>query len=867
MAVGVGRSSRGPEVTESPSETATEIETPRTYSRRLDVLGLLWVLGAALVAILPALLHGRYLGSFDFLTTHGLTARSGVVIHNATTGDIEDEVVPWAQLAWTQVHAGHVPLWVPNSALGMPLAFNFGSAVFSVPALVSYLFPIGAILWVQVLVSFVVGGTGAYFFGRVLGLHPIACALAGTTWVLSGPFFGYLGIPDTSVMSWAGWQFGLVVLIVRGRHRFWSVLLFALTVAASIYAGNPQIEVLILLPLAVFFVVLLLWRHYVAHGEGPVLRPVADLAVATVAGAALSAPLVLPGLQLANASVRNSGSFGSAYPHSQVLGVLFQSFWGQPIAGSFVNGQGFYQEEWVYVGAIALALSVVAAAIRWRRPEVAGLVLAVLVAVAASIFEPADELLNKFPFIGHAWWSRSLIPLAFLLAMLAGVGLDAMIRKSEQRRAARWALGAFAAIAVVLLLVWLLARGNLPAYAARVRAESFTWPVASTVIGGAAFGSLLLVRRSDDAKASSRTFRWLLTGLAVVIVADVALIWLFGRVNLPAYSAHLQVANFIWPAVLTAVFLGLLAVLLVLERRYGSAWRRRGFRGLTFGVVGLVLASQTALLIVDDGPLPSSQSTEYASTPAVAALQRIAGSSVVGLGNAGELTGGIGLGLAPNTNLPYGIHEFAEYDPIAPLSWFDTWKPLNGTASGLPGVYDFDPGILNATVARRYGISYVLEPHGATGPTGGVFVTRLGDEDLYRIPGATAATLVPAEPSGEWPSIDAPGKAVPMERPTPSQVRVVTNASSPQVLRLRLSSFPGWHATIDGRPLSLSPYLTMMLQAHIPAGKHVIELSYWPKRFTEGLVVAALVVVGFVVAGIVIRRRDILERLRRKPSG
>ena len=115
----------------------------------------------------------------------------------------------------------------------------------------------------------------------------------------------------------------------------------------------------------------------------------------------------------------------------------------------------------------------VAVASRWRRPEVAGLVAGIVVALAATIVGPANDLLNKLPFIGHAWWSRSLIPLAFCLSMLAGVGLDTVIRKSEQRRAARWGIGAFSTIALVLVLVWLFGRGDLPTYAAHVRAESF----------------------------------------------------------------------------------------------------------------------------------------------------------------------------------------------------------------------------------------------------------------------------------------------------------------------------------------------------------------------------------------------------------
>ena len=74
---------------------------------------------------------------------------------------------------------------------------------------------------------------------------------------------------------------------------------------------------------------------------------------------------------------------------------------------------------------------------------------------------------------------------------------------------------------------------------------------------------------------------------------------------------------------------------------------------------------------------------------------------------------------------------------------------------------------------------------------------------------------------------------------------MVTTSSSATVLRLRLASFPGWQATIDGKPLALSPYLSMMLQAHIPPGKHHIQLHYWPKEFTDGIALAALAVAAF----------------------
>jgi hypothetical protein len=286
-------------------------------------------------------------------------------------------------------------------------------------------------------------------------------------------------------------------------------------------------------------------------------------------------------------------------------------------------------------------------------------------------------------------------------------------------------------------------------------------------------------------------------------------------------------------------------------------WSRLAIR-----VGGSLLMLQTVYLVIADAPVFGSTSTPFQPTPAVTALQRAVGSSLVGLGtgsHAGAF-GGLGLGLAPDSNSDYGIHEFAVYDPITPLSFFTDWSRSYNTSPGAESIYDFIPSINEAAVARRYGVSYVLEQAGHSGPSGAVFDTRVGNEDLYRIPGAATATLVPMTESTGWPSDDAPGIAVPVDRLSPSQVRIVTDSSSPQVLRLRVTALPGWSATIDGKPLAMATYLSWMLQAHLPPGRHVIELHYWPKRFTEGIVLAVVTVIALAAAGVVTRRRTTLLR-------
>ena len=149
------------------------------------------------------------------------------------------------------------------------------------------------------------------------------------------------------------------------------------------------------------------------------------------------------------------------------------------------------------------------------------------------------------------------------------------------------------------------------------------------------------------------------------------------------------------------------------------------------------------------------------------------------------------------------------------------------------------------------------------GPTGSVLVGKIGDEVLYRIPGASPATITPASSTGTPPD-DAPEVPVHVSHPDPAAWSMEVRSTKPQVLRLRLTDVPGWHATIDGKALPLQPFAGVMLQARVPAGSHRIELQYWPSSFSVGMVLAAGAVFGLLAAPVVAWLR---RRRREKPAG
>jgi hypothetical protein len=263
----------------------------------------------------------------------------------------------------------------------------------------------------------------------------------------------------------------------------------------------------------------------------------------------------------------------------------------------------------------------------------------------------------------------------------------------------------------------------------------------------------------------------------------------------------------------------------------------------------------------------SSSTTYLPTTPAEQKLARVVGDQTVALGDNGCF--GHQLGIVPDLNVALGVRELADYEPLVPKTFNEAWRNATGydTAPAVfPGV-PFSvvcPAVTSLAVARQFGVAFVLEPEQHPGPPGTQFVTRIDAESLYRVPGAGPATLVAIPSDGSTPGPDAPGSLVAVTHPGPASWRVVTSAPAVRLLRLRLTAVPGWHATIDGRPVAVTRWGTVMVQVRVPAGHHVVEVDYWPGAFTAGIGLAAAS--GFAVAALLLAGRVRRRRARVSPT-
>lgn len=367
-----------------------------------------------------------------------------------------------AALDW--VH-GHVPWWNPYEGLGAPLAAEMQSGAFFPPILL-LLLPRGVLL-LHLLLE-LVAGLATYALARELGLRPGWAAALGVAFGLNGTF-AWLGNAAANPVAFLPLTLLGVERCLAGRRWGWGLTVGA--VAAGLYSGFPETELLDLLLVAVWS----LARVATLRPVPAALRKAGALAGAGVTGGLLAAPLLAPFAgYLARADTQGhqqgfshvfvvpagAASVGFPYLFGPIFGWLGQQPPHQLIR--FWSSVGGY----VTFGVLLLACVGVCAGPGHRvlRAALAG--WAALFLARSYGVPPALALLGHVPGLSEVAVDRYCLPSCELaLVVLAGFGLQAL----DRARRARLLAGVLLAAAVGALL-WVNAAGlrdqltGLPGY-------------------------------------------------------------------------------------------------------------------------------------------------------------------------------------------------------------------------------------------------------------------------------------------------------------------------------------------------------------------------------------------------------------------
>ena len=448
-------------------------------SRPLTVMALVAAVSFVLLGIGSPLLGLTVFAGTDALTEKSPYYDAGY--HRAPTqniymDDIYDAELPATDLYARSVAEGEPADWNPYIAGGTPLAATPNYALYSPLTWPRYLLPGWLAPAYIKLFEMIASVVGCVLFLRLLGLRYATAVLGGIVFTSSAFMVMWTNWPQTRLAALIPWLFWAAERVVR-RRRATDAVLVAGALAGMLLAGFPAVTAFALLTVVPYVLVRVVARRR-TDGAG-VVRPLLLFGGGAIGGAALAAVQLVPWLYfyptwwIGGRAQTPDLHLSPAYLVTMFAPWTFGSA-GQPTdAPTWYPGGGpgdNMVEASSYLGAAALVLVVVAvAAARPARSLLPPGVWAFLVAATAGwlaiIYTAVPlRLLVELPVFSANFVGRARSVLGFLLAVLAAVGLEVLLRArarapqpaSGRSRVSRWwgpAVIVGAAVGVALLVV------------------------------------------------------------------------------------------------------------------------------------------------------------------------------------------------------------------------------------------------------------------------------------------------------------------------------------------------------------------------------------------------------------------------------
>lgn len=551
----------------------------------LDGVSYLLLAAFVIVTLGPALLGLGALVDVDLLTVHlpfrAINGRSDgefITLRQDTT----DYYLPAIAVIKQAVLSGDFPTWAPYEVGGAPLASLPNHAALSPLSLPYFVLPLWLAPAFVKLGEFVVAIGGMVAF---LGRHGVsrgAGVVAGILFASSGFMMMWTNWPHTRVASFIPVLFWALERLNQER-RARDVVPVAVVVACMLLGGFPAVTIFTL-TVAAPYVLARAWWRYRADAVA-MLGVLGGSAAGVLLGVGLAAVQILPFVRnLDQLGLENRNFDGRHLPFALLVTAVAPDAVGLSVNGSEPRWYGTVNaiEAVGFVGAVAVVLAVAALVLRLprgaapeRSPRWFLAAAAAIAATAIYVGGPVLAALQYLPFYSTNFIGRASSVFGFLVAALAGIGLERLLRwvefhrrsergqrgDSREPRAGTAAIGKLLLPAVLLVSVGLLGIAVLRAASDYAAAAGQTAHLQGTlalpaVLLTAALASVVLVR------VGPRPFRPALT----VIVALVALLAVAQSAAFAHTMLPLNDRSNVYPLTPTHSFLQAH----IAENRYGS---------------------------------------------------------------------------------------------------------------------------------------------------------------------------------------------------------------------------------------------------------------------------------------------------------
>jgi len=367
-----------------------------------------------------------------------------------------------------EMRHGHIPMWLPWIMSGTPCFTKS-----QVPLLYPFewfglLFPVGIAINLNLAIHIFLTGFWMFLWARHRGMTFLGAITSGILLMFSGPVMLHLyagHLNNITAMSWVPLMFMAVDMLIEGRYGpgiRWGV--FAL--AMQIFASQPQYTLFSLIALAIYALASL--RR--ARQPGAVLGAGA---LTFILGIAIGAVSLLPAALQAQESTRSHGAMSAAYAQSfsispvSLLTLIMPSFYGGN-ASSYWGPWNLWETS-IFIGVFGALLAAAGALLtkaigRKTIVFMTCLMLVFAIGKSSTLYSILYHYLPGFSMIRGT--SKFIYEAAIFLALLAGMGMDALRKRSAAVRSLSLLAGGGCVICLVVM-TWL----NAPQHRAKIGAK------------------------------------------------------------------------------------------------------------------------------------------------------------------------------------------------------------------------------------------------------------------------------------------------------------------------------------------------------------------------------------------------------------
>ncbi|HVF99563.1 MAG TPA: YfhO family protein [Chloroflexia bacterium] len=381
---------------------------------------------------------------------------------NHVVADVADYFFPSVTYSIQRLRSGSFPMWNPYVLTGTPFFAAGQTAVLDPVNLVAFATgPYDFWTWAAWLRLAMLGFT-TYGFVRALGRNAAAGLAAGVVFMVCGFVVVWLNYAVSWSLVWMPALFWASTRLLQTGRLPW-LGLTGMSVGALLLGGHAETQ----------FLCGLVWAAYVLYalfvfkqGTRDRLRSLGQITGAGALGLGIGAVQFVPTVDF----MLSSGALGARSGHIQpfdlgetglrFIAQLFPNWTGTPVSDNYWVRPELtnFNEQTGYIGLLALGLGTLGAAAMWRRDRlVPFFAVASVLALLLAIRAPGFHLVKALPVLSAGHGVRWLIVFSFFGAVLAGYGVEAIMKQVAGTRRLRdsglWlASGALASFALVLAI-------------------------------------------------------------------------------------------------------------------------------------------------------------------------------------------------------------------------------------------------------------------------------------------------------------------------------------------------------------------------------------------------------------------------------